>query len=434
MIYTADYLLTQNATRDVIRSGALFVEKGRIADIGSCADVIARHPKAEVLNLGESVILPGLVNGHTHVAMSALRGFSDDKALMDWLQQDIFPVEARLTPEIVQTSAAFSCAELIRTGCTAIFDMYMLEDSVFRAVTAAGIRGVLGENVTRFYPGLSAKTEEAHFDRIRRYAQEWKGNPLVTGAVTPHAIYTTTPELLERCRALADETGFLFGLHLSETVGETESCIFERGMRPVEYCRSLGLLREDTSLFHMVDVNEIDLSTVADCGCAIVHNPASNMKLASGVAPLSKMLACGIPVSIGTDGPASNNAQNLFREMYLASLLQKVDKRDPLEMPAQTILDLATRGGAAALHDPDIGSLEKGKKADFIALDLTTPNLQPVHNIVSNLVYAATGLENRLTVVEGRILYQDGRFTTLDYPELCHEMHTIHDWAHRHNG
>ena len=431
MIYTADYVITQNATREIIRDGAVAVEGGRIADVGPRAEVVARHPGTAILAMGESVILPGLVNGHTHVAMSALRGFSDDKALMDWLHQDIFPVEARLTHDIIRTSSAFSCAELIRTGCTAIFDMYMMEDAVFEAVSEAGIRGVLGENITRFYPGLSAKSEKAHFARIRGYAQNWKSNPRVRGAVAPHAVYTTTPELLERCRALADETGFLFGLHLSETTGETETCLSERGMRPVEYCRSLELLREDTSLFHMVDVNDVDLSAVADCGSAIVHNPASNMKLASGVAPLSKMLAHGIPVSIGTDGPASNNAQNMFREMYLASLLQKVDKKDPLEMPAQTILDLATRGGAAALHDPDIGSLEKGKKADFIALDLTSPNLQPVHNIVSNLVYAATGLENRLTVVDGEILYQDGAFKTLDYSRLCHDMRAIRDWAHQ---
>lgn len=431
MIYTADYVITQNAERDIIRDGAVSVEEGRIADIGPRADVVARHPGADMLDMGESAIMPGLVNGHTHVAMSALRGFSDDKALMDWLQKDIFPVEARLTHDIIRTSSAFSCAELIRTGCTAIFDMYMMEDAVFEAVSEAGIRAVLGENITRFYPGLSAKTEDEHFDRIRGYARNWKSNPRVRGAVAPHAVYTTTPELLERCRALADETGFLFGMHLSETIGETENCISERGMRPVEYCRSLDLLRADTSLFHMVDVNDVDLSAVADCGCVIVHNPASNMKLASGVAPLSKMLSHGIPVSIGTDGPASNNAQNMFREMYLASLLQKVDKKDPLEMPAQTILDMATRCGAAALHDPDIGSLEKGKKADFIALDLTTPNLQPVHNIVSNLVYAATGLENRLTVVDGEVLYQDGAFKTLDYPRLCHDMRAIRDWAHQ---
>lgn len=429
MIYTADYVITQNDKREILRNGAIAVNSGRISDLGARADVVARNPADEILDLGESAILPGLVNGHTHIPMSALRGFSDDKALMDWLQQDIFPVEARLTHEIVHTASKFSCAELIRTGCTAIFDMYMMEDAVFDAVSQVGIRGVLGESVTQFFPGLAGATEQALFDRIRGYASHWKSNTRVRGAIAPHAIYTTTPDLLQRCRALADELGFLFGLHMSETPGETQGSLNAHGRRPLDYARSIGILKADTTLFHMVDVNAADLDITAQCGCAIVHNPASNMKLASGVAPLSTMLSHGIPVSIGTDGPASNNAQNMFREMYLASLLQKVDKRDPLETPAQMILDMATRGGAAALHDPDIGSLAVGKKADFIALDLTTPNLQPVHNIVSNIVYAASGMENRLTVVEGEILYHDGDFKTLDYPRLCHEMKAIRDWA-----
>lgn len=304
-----------------------------------------------------------------------------------------------------------------------------MEDAVFKAVSQAGIRAVLGENVTQFYPGLAAPSEEVLFERIRGYAHDWKDESRVRGAVTPHAIYTTQPDQLQRCRALVDETGFLFGMHMSETVAETENCLKTHGMRPLAYADSLGILKEDTSLAHMVDVNDEDLAITAACGCTIVHNPGSNMKLASGVAPLSKMLAHGIPVSIGTDGPASNNAQNMFREMYLASLLQKVEQRDPRVMPAQTILDFATRGGAAALHDPEIGSLEKGKKADFIAIDLTAPNLQPVHNIVSNLVYAATGMENRLTVVGGQILYQDGAFMTLDYERVRHEMRAVGAWA-----
>lgn len=428
-IYTADFVITQNDNRDIIANGALAVENGRIADVDAFAAVRQRYPMAEVIALHESAILPGLINGHTHIPMSALRGFSDDKALMDWLQKDIFPVEARLTESIIRTSALFSCAELIRFGCTAIYDMYMMEDAVFKAVSEAGVRAVLGESITQFYPGLAASSEKALFERIRGYARNWKSEARVRGAVTPHAIYTTQPDQLQRCRALADEVGFLFGMHMSETTFETENCLKMHGMRPLAYAHSLGILKDDTTLFHMVDVNDEDLAITADCGCAIVHNPASNMKLASGVAPVSRMLAHDIPVSIGTDGPASNNAQNMFREMYLASLLQKVEQRDPLQMPAQTMLDLATRGGAAALHDPEIGTLEKGKKADFIAIDLTAPNLQPVHNIISNLVYAATGMENRLTVVEGQILYRDGVFMTLDVERLRHEMKKIGEWA-----
>lgn len=430
MIYAADYVVTQDDARTVYSRGALCVVGSEIVDIGELAAVRERHPEASFWDLGEAVILPGFVNGHTHIPMSALRGYSDDKALMDWLQQDIFPVEARLTPDIVRTASLFSCAELIRTGCTAIYDMYMLEDAVFAAVDQAGMRAVLGESLTQYYPALSAKTEAEHFDRIRRYAREWAGHPLIRGAVTPHAIYTTHADFLKRCRALADETGFLFGLHLAETRGETTDCLAQHGVRPVAYCDALGLLRKDTSVFHMVDVNDEDLDCIQKCGTAIVHNPASNMKLASGIAPLGKILEKGIPLGLGTDGPASNNAQNLFRDLYLSNLLQKLSTGDPRVMSAQTSLDCATRGGAAVLHEPRVGSLEIGKQADFIALDLTQPNLQPVHEIISNIVYAATGLENRLTVVAGRELYRDGEYCTIDYARLRHDMRALRAWAH----
>ena len=316
MIYAADYILTQNAARECLRGGAIAVEGGRIADIGQLAEVRGRRPDAEVLDLGEAVIMPGLINGHTHIPMSALRGFSDDKALMDWLQKDIFPVENRLTRDIIRTASLFSCAELIRTGCTAFYDMYMMADAVAGAASEAGLRAVLGESITMYFPGLAGATERELFDRVRGYALAWKNEPLITGAVAPHAVYTTSPGLLERCRDLADETGFLFAMHMAETEGETETCLKRNGMRPLGYSNSLGILRGDTTLFHMVDVDDGDLRITSECGCAVVYNPASNMKLASGVAPISRMTELGIPVALGTDGPASNNAQNMVREMY----------------------------------------------------------------------------------------------------------------------
>ncbi len=431
MIYIADYVVTQNATRDCIYNGAVAVEGNRIADVGFADEVISRRRDDERLNLGQAVIMPGLINGHTHIAMSALRGYSDDKTLMDWLQKDIFPAEARLTFEIIKISSLFSCTELIRTGCTSFYDMYMMADAVAEAADESGLRAVLGESVSMFFPGLAGKDEETLFERVREYSAKWKNKSRINGAVCPHSVYTTDAGLLERCRELADETGFLFSMHMSETKGETQNCLKETGMRPLDYCRSLGILRSDTTLYHMVDVDDDDLRIVKECGCAIVHNPASNMKLASGVAPISKMLDFKIPVAIGTDGPASNNSQNMVREMYLASLLQKVDKLDPLQAPAHSILDMATAGGSAALHNKNIGSLEKGKLADFIALDLTSPNMQPVHSIISNIVYSATGLENRLTVVDGQILYKDGEFLTLDYDGLSKQIHAIRDWVYK---
>lgn len=430
-LYTADYVVTQNAARDVISGGALAVRGDSILCVGHAEMLTSLYPEARRVDLGHAVLLPGLVNAHTHISMSLLRGFSDDKALQDWLQTDIFPQEAKLTPSLVELGARFSLAEMIRTGTTAFYDMYMFEDSVFKATDEMGLRAVLGESTTRFFPTLTAKTEEEYCERVRRYAEEWMNHPRIRQSVVPHAPYTTTPELLRVCRELADGTGSLFGMHLAETAWETGQCLAEHGLRPVAYCAQLGLLRPDATFFHLVDVNEQDMQTLADSRCAGVHNPASNMKLASGVCPAEALRRAGVSMGLGTDGPASNNAQNMVREMYVASLLQKVHALSPTAAPAQTVLDMATLGGAAALHAPYIGSLEPGMKADFIAMDLTAPNMQPLHHIVSQIVYAASGTEVCLTVVDGRELYRDGKFLTCDYPALREEIQKAKGWTHR---
>lgn len=434
MIYTADYLITQNENRDILEEAALFVSGTRIAEIGPAADVRARHPGEPVTDLGAAVLMPGLINGHTHVAMSSMRGLGDDKSLMAWLQEEIFPREANLSREVQALGVRLSLAELLRTGCTAIYDMYMRQQVAFEEADRAGIRGVIAENVTRFYPGLNGNTKEELFAEIRAMAAAYGKHPRLRLAVTPHAPYTTTPELLRECRALADELGAQFGMHLAETKTEEEQALSEYGMRPVPYVDSLDILRDDTSLFHCVHVDDADIAILRARGCVAVHNPASNLKLASGIASVSKMLAAGIPVSIGTDGPASNNAQDMFRELWLAAILGKSAAGDPTAMTARLALDMATRHGAAAIHDPEVGSLEPGKKADFVALDLRSPNLCPRNDIVSNVVYASTGMENRLTVVDGYELYRDGRFLTIDYEGLLGEMDSIRDWAAKARG
>jgi len=427
-LYTADYVVTQNDGRDIIRQGAIAISGDRILCVGHADMLEILYPDARRVDLGRATLLPGLINAHTHVSMSLLRGYSDDKALMDWLTKDIFPREAKLTPELVELGARFSLAEMIRTGTTAFYDMYMWEDAVFRAADSMGMRAVLGESVTHFFPSLSCKDKQAYFDKVRAQAEAWKGHPRIRQAVLPHAPYTTDPDLLRECYALAEETRSLFGMHLAETESETATCLEQFGMRPIPYCHSLGLLQPGSTFFHVVHADETDLGLLMDGHCAVVHNPASNMKLASGTAPIRQMQNYHIAIGLGTDGPASNNAQNMVREMYLASLLQKV-QGNPTACSAQTALDLATRGGSEALHEPCIGTLEPGMKADFIALDLTHPNMQPVHNIVSNIVYAATGLENKLTVVGGRELYREGKFQTCDYEALCQEMQQARTWA-----
>ena len=421
-IYTADYVVTQNNGRDIIEKGAVGIDGATITCVGHADMMRDMYPDAELTELGRAVIMPGLVNAHTHVPMSLYRGFSDDKALMDWLTQDIFPAEAKLTAEMVEMGALFSLAEMVRTGTTSFFDMYMHSDAVFRAADSIGIRGVIGENITRFFPNLAFADMAAYRELMAAQAERCRNHPRLRQAITPHAPYTTSPELLQECRAIADEHGAVFAMHLAETESETETCLKEHGMRPVPYAESLGLLQPDSTFPHLVHVDEHDIELLAENRCAAVHNPASNMKLASGVAPVEKMIRGGVDVALGTDGPASNNAQNMFREMYVATLLHKVDQLSPTACPATLALDMATRGGSAAMHDPLIGVLEPGMRADFIALDLTTPNMQPVYHIVSNIVYAASGLENRLTVVDGRELYRDGKFLTCDYDALCREI------------
>lgn len=428
-LYTAAYVLTQNEGRDVMENAGIVVSGSRIVCVGHTEMLEAMYPQARRTDLGQAVLMPGLINAHTHVSMSLLRGFSDDKALMDWLTQDIFPQEAKLTPELVELGALFSMTEMLRTGTTAFYDMYMMAGSVARAADRIGMRAVVGENLTRFLPAFGVESMEAYEDLVRAAAAQWSAHPRIRWAVTPHAPYTTTPDILRRCRELATETGSLFGMHLAETRNETEECLRSFGMRPVPYCHSLGLLQKDSAFFHMVEADERDWELLAESGCTVVHNPASNMKLASGVAPVEKMLAAGIPVALGTDGPASNNAQNMVREMYMASLLQKVNRMEPTAAPAQTVLDMATRHGAAAIGDPYLGTLEPGARADFTALSLESPNMQPVHHIVSNLVYAATGHEVVLTVVDGRELYRDGKFLTCDYEALKEEIRKAKKWA-----
>lgn len=417
LLLLARFVLTQDAERTVHADGAVAVRHGRVLAAGPAKTLQNRFAPAQTLHLGESCILPGLINAHTHASMTLLRGLADDLPLMTWLTEHIFPREQRLTPELVELGALLACAEMTRHGVTAFCDMYLMEEGVCKAADAAGLRVLAGEVLFAF-PSPAYADEDAAFALVRQQAAQWQGHERIRLALMPHAVYTTTPALLERCRDFALELDLPLHLHLSETATETSSCVEAHGLRPVAYCDSLGLLGRHTTIAHAVDLTPEELDILAARGCVVAHCPRSNMKLASGVAPVPGMLERGIPVGLGTDGAASSNNLNLFAEMSAAALLHKVHALDPTAMPAQSALDLATRGGAAALHQPELGRLEPGLPADLIAIDLTSPNLVPLHNPVSNLVYAATGQEVRLTMVAGEVLYQDGVFTRLDLPAI----------------
>ena len=417
MLLHAAIIVTQDSERRVLENASLAVDHGQVAAVGPRADLAPHWQPRRDLDLGRAILLPGLVNAHTHAAMTLLRGLADDMPLMDWLNQRIFPVEQTLTAEMVHLGCLMGYAEMLRTGTTACMDMYLFEESVLRAAAEAGLRCTGGEAVFAF-PSAACASPQAALEATRALAAACKDNDRLRVAVNPHSVYTTTPEILTACRDLAAELPLPLHIHLAETPTETQICVGTQGQRPVAYCASLGLLDLPCTLAHVVDVTPRELDLLARKNIVVAHNPSSNMKLASGAAPVAAMLERKMSVGLGTDGAASNNRLNMFTEMGRAALLHKLTGHDPTLLPAAQVLDMGTLGGAAALHDPRLGALAPGMAADCVALDLDAPNLQPLYNPISQLVYAATGMETRLTMVGGEILYKDGQFTRFDYPAL----------------
>jgi 5-methylthioadenosine/S-adenosylhomocysteine deaminase len=411
----------------VIEDAALAVNGTRIGAVGTRAGLAGLKAKRR-LDLGRSLILPGLVNAHTHIAMTFLRGWADDLPLAEWLTRHIFPKERRLTAEIVALGALIGCAELIRTGCTAFADMYLFEDAVAATVDGVGLRCLLGEAIFAFPTPASASAEQA-MDKVREQAERFKGHSRLRVAVMPHSVYTTDDAILRASLHLADELGLPLHLHVAETAGEAEDCRKAHGKGPIAYCRDLGLLRPTTTLIHCVVPDEEELDMIAASGAKVAHNPRSNMKLASGVAPVPAMLRRGILPGLGTDGAASNNALNMFAEMNACALLHKGHSLDPTLCPAAAVLDMATTGSAAALSWPELGRIFPGGPADLVALDLRSPNLLPLYSPFSHLVYATSGFEVRLSMADGRVLYEDGAFTTLDILQLCNEAEKLKRWV-----
>ena len=429
----AGVLVTQDAERRILVPGGLAIADGVILDVGPADELAARWQPRERLDLGTMLVLPGLVNAHSHAAMTFLRGLADDMPLMEWLTGRIFPVEARLTADIVRTGSLLGFAEMLRTGTTACMDMYLFEGAVLEAAEEAGLRCTGGEAVFGF-PSAACPDAATALAATRGLAERYAGHGRISVAVNCHSVYTTTPEIMAACRDLALELDLPFHMHLSETRDETARSLAEHGRRPVEYCQSLGVLEARCTFAHVVDVTEPELDLLAAAGAAVVHNPSSNMKLASGAAPVAAMLGRGMTVALGTDGPASNNQCNLFQEMGRAALLHKLVSGDPATVPATAVLDMATLGGATALRaprqgQPGLGALAPGMAADLIALDLAEPNLQPMYAPVSHLVYAATGHEVRLAMVAGEVLYRDGRFSRFDYDALRREVRALRDFV-----
>jgi len=423
----AGTLVTQDWDRRVLSDAGIAVTNGKVSSLGSWQD-FKEFESRETVDLSGHIVLPGLVNTHTHAAMTVFRGLQDDLPLMEWLNSHIWPAEARLSPEIVSIGTALACAEMLSTGTTSFCDLYIFEKAVAHTVANIGMRCFLGEGVFDT-PNPSYSTTDQAFERISDLMGFCRDKSLVKPCLVAHSVYATNHKTLERLSCLARERDLTLTLHAAETKSETAMCLDRFGARPVELLRRLGLLAPNLLVAHAVDVNDAEMELMAANGVKVAHNPRSNMKLASGMAPVAAMRSAGITVGLGTDGAASNNALNMFSEMNAAALLAKVRDLDPTALPAQAVLDMATTEGALALGQSDLGSIIPGKQADLIALDVNSPNLQPPHNPVSHLAYSATGHEVRLTMVAGKILFRDGQFSTLDYQALLGEMNSVRKWA-----
>ena len=427
---TADLLLTGtvctlDGQQTVIDHGAVAVKGDTIIAIGPAAELIARHPDAERIEEPHGLIMPGLINTHTHAAMSLFRGLADDLPLMQWLQEYIFPVEAKLTGEMVYHGALLSATEMIRSGTTSFCDMYLFADQVAAAAQTSGMRGWIGE-VLYDFPSPNYGELANGF----RYAEEmfarYQNDPLITVTVDPHAVYTCSPDLLVRLKAMADRHDAPYVIHLSETRDEVAGSRKQYGRSPVHHLHHLGVLDQRVIADHCVVLADDEIELLARQRVKVAHCPESNMKLASGVAPVPRLLAAGITVGLGTDGAASNNDVDLFREMDTTAKLHKVFNLDPTVMSASQTLRMATMGGAELLGAGNrIGSLEAGKKADLIVLDLNQPHLTPLYNIPSHLVYAARGGDVIHSVINGRVVMRDRLLTTIDEEALQEKIREI---------
>lgn len=415
-IWSARWVVTQDPARRVLANGAVAVRGDRIVAAGSREAIDRAYRAATRLDRPDAILSPGFVNAHTHAAMALFRGIADDLPLQEWLEKHIFPAEARFVDrEFVRWGTRLACLEMALSGTTAFADMYYFEDSVAQVTKECGLRGVLGETIIRF-PAPDFKTPQDALAGTERFLQAFADDPLIVPAVAPHALYTNSDETLRAARRLADRYRKPLLIHLDETRAEHQDSLQARKMTPTAALDALGVLRGWTLGAHGVWLDDRDLALLQARGTGLAHNPSSNMKLASGVARVGRILDLGIAMGLGTDGVAgSNNDHDMLEEMDLASKLQKVTSGDPTALPARQVFAMATDIGARALGlDRITGSLEPGKRADMIMVRLTAARAAPMYDVYSQLVYALKGSDVSDVMVNGRVVVRDRRMLTLD--------------------
>ena len=416
VLITGGWVMTMDAARHLYEEGFVAIRGGRIVEVGDAATLKTRGYQArQVIDARGKVVLPGLINTHTHIPMVLFRGIADDLDLQEWLTKYIFPAEAKnVTREFVVAGTRLGLAEMIRGGTTTYVDMYYFEDAIAEETKKAGMRGVLGETVIDF-PVPDNKTWEAALAYTEQFVKRWKNDPLIVAAVAPHAPYTVKTEHLNEARALAEQLDAPLITHIAEAPTETEFMEKTYHARTVPYLERIGFLSPRVIGAHVVHVNDDEIAILKRREVGVGHCPQSNMKLAAGVAPIPAMLKAGVRVGLGTDGAASNNDLDLWEEMDTAAKLHKLIAKDPTVVSAAQALEMATIGGARAIHlERELGSLEVGKRADLIVVDLSASHLTPVYNLYSHLVYATKASDVTETVVNGRQLMRNRQLLTID--------------------
>jgi 5-methylthioadenosine/S-adenosylhomocysteine deaminase len=411
-------VLTMDPVSTVFNPGGIAIRGGKIESVGPSDEVKSAFDSPETLDISGSVALPGLINSHTHAAMTLFRGLADDLPLMDWLERHIFPAEEKLTEESVYWGTMLACAEMILSGTTAFCDMYLFEHKVAEAAKRAGIRALVGE-VLYDFPSPAYGEIENGLRHTEMLIERWRGDALVSIAVEPHAPYTCSPDLLKKCHRISVRHEVPLVVHLSENETEVKQILRLYGRRPVAHLEALGLLGPRLVADHCVALDQTDIGMLAENQVKVVHNPESNMKLASGIAPIPRLLESGITVALGTDGCASNNNLDMFGEMDTCAKLHKAATLDPTVLSAETALRMATVSGARALGWEGLtGQIAPAMLADLIVVDFNKPHLTPVYNPVSHLVYAAGAADVRHSIIGGRLVMKDRELLTLDMEEI----------------
>ena len=427
LIIKGDYVVSMDEAGTIIENGAVAIDEGLILEVASAEVIEAEYSADETLGGEGRVVLPGLVNGHSHAAMTLLRGVADDLALMDWLNNYIFPAEVEFVDaEFVRIGTELACWEMIRGGTTTFVDMYYFPDTIAEVVDRCGMRALISTTVID-QRSPDAENADDSLGKGAGFIERWKGkNSRITPIFGPHANYTLNVEQLQATRKAAMELGVPISIHLSESPYEVQYSQDTYGKTSIDLFEHIGFFEGPTIAAHVVWPMEDEIPILAERKVGVIHNPTSNMKIASGIAPIAEMLEAGVRIGIGTDGAASNNDLDLWEEMRLASFLQKVDRMDPEVMSATTVLTMATRGGAIAIGlGDDIGSLEVGKKADVIQVAFDDVHHVPTYDVVSHLVFVTDEQDVASVVVDGKVLMKEGELLTIDTKKVATEARAL---------